>query len=60
LEAYRALETLMADRKVRAMRVSNFMVDHRTTLLDNATVVRRRNVRGDSLMKIPISSGPAL
>ena len=50
----------MADRKVRAMRVSNFMVDHRTTLLDNATVVRCRNVCGDSLMKIPISSGRSL
>jgi diketogulonate reductase-like aldo/keto reductase len=39
LEAYRALETLLADRKVRAIGVSNFMVEHLTTLLDRATVV---------------------
>ena len=30
LEAYRALETLLADGKVRAIGVSNFMVDHLT------------------------------
>ena len=39
LEAYRALETLLADEKVRAIGVSNFMVDHLTTLLDRASVV---------------------
>jgi diketogulonate reductase-like aldo/keto reductase len=39
LEAYRALETLLADGKVRAIGVSNFMVEHLTALLDNATVV---------------------
>ena len=39
LEAYRALETLLAGGKVRAIGVSNFMVDHLTTLLDRATVV---------------------
>src|SRR4051812_10867044 len=39
LEAYRALETLMADGKVRAIGVSNFMVDHLTQLLDRASVV---------------------
>src|SRR4029077_16118046 len=39
LEAYRALETLLADGKVRAIGVSNFMVSHLTTLLDRATVV---------------------
>jgi diketogulonate reductase-like aldo/keto reductase len=39
LEAYRALETLLADGKVRAIGVSNFMVDHLTTLLERATVV---------------------
>ena len=39
LEAYRALETLLADGKVRAIGVSNFMVDHLTALLDRATVV---------------------
>jgi diketogulonate reductase-like aldo/keto reductase len=39
LDAYRALETLLADGKVRAIGVSNFMVDHLTRLLDTATVV---------------------
>jgi diketogulonate reductase-like aldo/keto reductase len=39
LEAYRALETLLADGKVRAIGVSNFMVDHLTTLLEQSTVV---------------------
>jgi diketogulonate reductase-like aldo/keto reductase len=39
LEAYRALETLLAEGKVRAIGVSNFMVGHLTTLLDRATVV---------------------
>jgi diketogulonate reductase-like aldo/keto reductase len=39
LEAYRALEQLLADGRVRAIGVSNFMVDHLTRLLDKATVV---------------------
>ena len=39
LQAYRALETLLADGKVRAIGVSNFMVEHLTKLLDSATVV---------------------
>jgi diketogulonate reductase-like aldo/keto reductase len=39
LDAYRALETLLADGKVRAIGVSNFMVEHLTKLLDRATVV---------------------
>jgi diketogulonate reductase-like aldo/keto reductase len=39
LEAYRALETLLADGKVRAIGVSNFMVEHLTTLLDRSKVV---------------------
>ena len=39
LEAYRALETLLADGKARAIGVSNFMVGHLTRLLDRATVV---------------------
>ena len=39
LEAYRALETLLGDGKVRAIGVSNFMVDHLTRLLDRAQVV---------------------
>src|SRR5690242_5952817 len=38
LEAYRGLETLLADGKVRAIGVSNFMV-HLATLLDHAWVV---------------------
>jgi diketogulonate reductase-like aldo/keto reductase len=43
LEAYRALETLLADGKVRAIGVSNFMVDHLTRLLDHASVVPALN-----------------
>ncbi|MEU9780690.1 aldo/keto reductase [Streptomyces phaeochromogenes] len=39
LAAYRALERLLADGKVRAIGVSNFMVDHLTTLLDATSVV---------------------
>jgi diketogulonate reductase-like aldo/keto reductase len=39
LGAYRALEKLLADGKVRAIGVSNFMVEHLTRLLDKATVV---------------------
>ncbi len=39
LEAYRALEALLADGKVRAIGVSNFMVEHLTTLVDRVTVV---------------------
>jgi diketogulonate reductase-like aldo/keto reductase len=39
LEAYRTLETLLSDGKVRAIGVSNFMVGHLTTLLDRATIV---------------------
>jgi diketogulonate reductase-like aldo/keto reductase len=39
LEAYRALETLLEDGKVRAIGVSNFMVDHLTSLLEKSTVV---------------------
>ena len=39
LEAYRALETLLPDGKVRAIGVSNFMVEHLTTLLDHAMIV---------------------
>jgi diketogulonate reductase-like aldo/keto reductase len=39
LEAYRALETLLRDGKVRATGVSNFMVEHLTNLLDEAEVV---------------------
>jgi diketogulonate reductase-like aldo/keto reductase len=39
LDAYRALETLLADGKVHAIGVSNFMVEHLTTLLGRATIV---------------------
>jgi diketogulonate reductase-like aldo/keto reductase len=39
LEAYRGLETLLAAGKVRAIGVSNFMVEHLTRLLDRSTVV---------------------
>jgi diketogulonate reductase-like aldo/keto reductase len=39
LEAYRALETLLEDGKVRAIGVSNFMVDHLTSLLEKSGVV---------------------
>jgi diketogulonate reductase-like aldo/keto reductase len=39
LEAYRALEKLCADGKVRAIGVSNFMTTHLTRLLDKASVV---------------------
>jgi diketogulonate reductase-like aldo/keto reductase len=39
LEAYRALETLLADGRVRAIGVSNFMPDHLGKLLDQASVV---------------------
>jgi diketogulonate reductase-like aldo/keto reductase len=42
LEAYRALETLLADGKVRAIGVSNFMVEHLTALLKRAAVVPAR------------------
>jgi diketogulonate reductase-like aldo/keto reductase len=38
LDAYRALETLLAEGKVRAIGVSNFMIEHLTTLLDRATI----------------------
>jgi 2,5-diketo-D-gluconate reductase A len=38
-EAYRALETLLADGKARAIGVSNFMPEHLRQLLDTATVV---------------------
>ncbi|MFE5621108.1 aldo/keto reductase [Streptomyces virginiae] len=39
LDAYRALEKLLADGKVRAIGVSNFMVKHLHTLLDATSVV---------------------
>src|SRR5437867_10822264 len=39
LEAYRGLETLLADGKVRAIGGSNFMVEHLATLLDRCKVV---------------------
>jgi len=39
LDAYRALETLLADGKVRAIGVSNFMPDHLRRLLAQASMV---------------------
>ncbi|MFF5161487.1 aldo/keto reductase [Streptomyces sp. NPDC000348] len=39
LDAYRVLEKLLADGTVRAIGVSNFMVDHLTALLDATSVV---------------------
>ena len=39
LEAYRALERLLKDGKVRAIGVSNFMAGHLVNLLDEAEVV---------------------
>ena len=39
LDAYRALEKLLADGKVRAIGVSNFMPDHLERLLTQASVV---------------------
>jgi diketogulonate reductase-like aldo/keto reductase len=38
-EAYRALETLLADGQVRAIGVSNFMPGHLDALLESATIV---------------------
>src|SRR4051794_2921469 len=38
-DAYRALETLLEQGKVRAIGVSNFMVEHLKSLLETATVV---------------------
>ncbi|GAA1680986.1 aldo/keto reductase [Glycomyces endophyticus] len=38
-EAYRALEALLADGKVRAIGVSNFMPDHLAALMEHASVV---------------------
>jgi diketogulonate reductase-like aldo/keto reductase len=39
LGAYRALEKLLGEGKVRAIGVSNFMVEHLTTLLERTSVV---------------------
>jgi len=39
LGAYRALEKLLGEGKVRAIGVSNFMVEHLTTLLERTTVI---------------------
>ncbi len=39
LAAYKALETLLADGKVRAIGVSNFMPDHLDRLLDATSIV---------------------
>ena len=39
IDAYKALETLLSDGRVRAIGVSNFMPDHLERLLDATTVV---------------------
>ncbi|MDA8067097.1 MAG: aldo/keto reductase [Actinomycetota bacterium] len=39
LEAYRALEALLSERRVRAIGVSNFMAPHLATLAEHATVI---------------------
>ena len=39
IDAYQALQTLLADGKVRAIGVSNFMPEHLTTLRKHTTVV---------------------
>ncbi|GAA4479110.1 aldo/keto reductase [Enteractinococcus fodinae] len=39
IEAYRALERLLADGRVRAIGVSNFMVKHLKTLRDHTSIV---------------------
>ena len=39
LDAYRAMEKLLADGKVRAIGISNFMPEHLTKLLEVATVI---------------------
>ncbi|OZD13041.1 aldo/keto reductase [Rhodococcus sp. 06-156-3C] len=39
IDAYRALETLLADGKVRAIGVSNFMPDHLARLADASSIV---------------------
>jgi len=43
IEAYRALETLLADGRVRAIGVSNFMPEHLEQLLGTASVVPALN-----------------
>ena len=59
LEAYRALETLLGDGKVRAIAVSNFMVDH----LDRAARPRHRRSGGQPDRGAPLlrpARGPGL
>jgi diketogulonate reductase-like aldo/keto reductase len=51
LEAYRALETLLADGKVCAIGFSNFMVDHLGRLLDRAPVVPAANQRAAPVLR---------
>ena len=43
VEAYRALETLLADGRVRAIGVSNFMPEHLAALLDSSGIVPALN-----------------
>lgn len=39
IDAYKALETLLADGKVRAIGVSNFMPDHLARLMDTTSII---------------------
>jgi aryl-alcohol dehydrogenase-like predicted oxidoreductase len=56
--AYRALETLLKDGKVRAIGVSNFMVEHLTRLLDSTTVTPAVNqIEVHPLLSAARSSG---
>ena len=43
VDAYRALETLQADGRVRTIGVSNFMVEHLEALLERTTVIPALN-----------------
>lgn len=47
LEAYRALEALLAEGKVRAIGVSNFMVEHLVMLLDRYPLVLSQDLTAD-------------
>ena len=52
LDAYRALEALLADGKVRAIGVSNFMVEHLTRLLKKR-LSYRRSTRSNATPTLP-------
>lgn len=56
IDAYRALETLLADGKVRAIGVSNFMPDHLTRLLDATSVVPETPARSSASTRASAAS----